>query len=131
MITLVPVGELRHIEGFSQKRVDWLTAKIVAEQVWNKPIVVDSDYLLVMDGQHRMEVARRLGLILVPAMKYRYTEVEIWSLRDNHDVTTEAVIERALSGEIYPYKTVKHAFPQPIPSVSYSLDQLRTDEVVD
>jgi hypothetical protein len=123
-IDLVDVLSLSHIEGFSDKRVKWLTNKIIAEGSWNKPIVVEDEHLLVMDGQHRMEAALRMGLARVPAVRYRYDEVEVWSLRSNHEVTPQLVVARALAGDIYPYKTVKHSFPEPIPACAVPIAQL-------
>lgn len=125
-IRLVAVNTLRHIEGFSQRRVDWLKDKILSEGIWNKPLALCDRHHLVMDGQHRMEVARALQLRRVPAMMYSYADVTVWSLRpDKYTFDWNMVTQRALSGDIYPYKTVKHAFPVPLPSCAFDLDELR------
>ncbi len=124
-IELVPVLKLRHIEGFSERRVEKLKTKIVNEGVWIKPIALDNNENLVLDGQHRMEVARSLGLSVVPAVKYEYAEVEVWSLRPKYSFDWQKVVEKAVAGDIYPYKTVKHRFPTPLPSCEYSLDELK------
>lgn len=122
---MVEVNWLKHIEGFSEKRVQWLKGKIVSEGVWKKPVAVDNNHGLVLDGQHRMEVARGLGLERIPAVKYSYAEVKVWSLRPGkYEFTWETVVKRALQGEIYPYKTVKHQFPHPLPGCSFTLDEL-------
>lgn len=124
-IVLVSVKKLKHIEGFSKTRAAWLRRKILEEGIWNKPVVLDDKHGLVMDGQHRMEAALALGLKKIPAVKYRYSEVEIWSLRPKkYQFDWKQVVARALSGDIYPYKTVKHRFPAPLPECSYSLDEL-------
>lgn len=122
-IQLVEVDSLRHIEDFSQKRVDWLADKIQKEEVWTKPICVSKEGL-VMDGQHRFEVAKKLKIKKIPAVIYDYYEVEVWSLRDNHEVTVDLVIERSLAENIYPYKTVKHKFPKETPSCRFPLKEL-------
>jgi hypothetical protein len=124
-IEMVDVAFLKHIEGFSKKRVQWLKDKIVREGVWNKPVALDVSHGLVLDGQHRMEVAKALGLKRIPAIKYDYSAVKVWSLRPGkHDFTWETVVERALAGDIYPYKTVKHEFPVPLPACHFSIDEL-------
>jgi hypothetical protein len=126
IVQLVTVDDLRHIEGFSQRRVDWLKEKILSEGIWTKPLALCERHALVMDGQHRMEVARALDLRRVPAVRFSYSAVTIWSLRpDKYDFDWKMVTQRALSGDIYPYKTVKHGFPVPIPSCRYTLDELR------
>lgn len=124
-IEMVDVARLRHIEGFSKKRVQWLKDKIVREGVWNKPVALDAEHDLVLDGQHRMEVAKALGLRRIPAIRYDYSAVKVWSLRPGkHDFTWETVVQRALAGDIYPYKTVKHEFPEPLPSCEFCVGDL-------
>lgn len=125
-VEFVPVQRLRHIEGFSQRRVDWLVGKILDEGIWTKPVALDADHDLVLDGQHRMEAARMLGLARVPAVRYRYADLKVWSLRANHSFDWKRVTERALAGQPYPYKTVKHEFPEGgLPACSIGLEALR------
>lgn len=125
-INLIYTTELRHIEGFSKKRVVWLKNKILKEGTWTVPLKVDKYHNLVMDGQHRMEVAKELGLKVVPCLVYDYEEVEVWSLRDNHEVTPQLIIDKSISENIYPYKTAKHAFPDGGDmKCSYLLDDLK------
>ena len=125
VIHRLPVERLKHIEGFSQRRVDWLTRKVLAEGMWTKPVAVDEDHDLVLDGQHRMEVAKRLGLKWVPAIRYVYADVDVWSLRPNHEFDWKLVTERALADQPYPYKTVKHRFPgDGLPQIAIPLAEL-------
>lgn len=125
-IERVDVALLRHIEGFSKKRVAWLVDKIRAEGRWTKPLALDSEHHLVLDGQHRMEAAKQLGLVWVPAVRYVYAEVPVWSLRANHAFDWAKVTERALAGHPYPYKTVKHEFPGGgLPPCDFPLEDLR------
>jgi hypothetical protein len=122
---MVETRLLRHIEGFSPRRVEWLKNKIVRDGIWKKPIALDSDHHLVLDGQHRMEVALVLGLKRIPAVKFDYALVRVWSLRPKYTFDWQHVVERALAGDIYPYKTVKHAFPAAIPTCEFNLNELR------
>lgn len=123
----VRVERLRHIEGFSRKRVDWLVQKILSEGIWTKPVALDEAHDLVLDGQHRMESAKRLGLKWVPAVRYDYASLEVWSLRPTtHQFDWRRVTERALAAQPYPYKTVKHRFPHGgLPDIAIPLDALR------
>lgn len=125
-ITLIEVCKLRHIEDYGRKRVAWLKEKIINENNWTVPLKIETNNYLIMDGQHRMEVAKLLNLKYVPCLLYSYEEVDVWSLRESHVVTAKSVIERALAGNIYPYKTAKHAFPDGSDTgCSYTLDQLQ------
>ncbi len=124
-IKLVETEKLLHVEGFSEKRVLWLRNKIEEDGVWNKPICIDYEFGIVMDGQHRMEVAKAMGLTVIPAIGFTHSEVDFWSLRPkSHEVTLELIMSKSLSGDVYPYKTVKYSFPTEIPECSIDLEEL-------
>jgi hypothetical protein len=72
-----------------------------------------------------MEVALALGLKRVPAVKFRYADIEIWSLRPGISFTWRDVVARALADDIYPYKTVKHRFPDGLPECDFALRELK------
>jgi len=123
-IQLFEVSRLKHIEDYSRDAVASLTEKIRLEGIWNRPICIDPQGL-VMDGQHRMEVAINLGLKKVPAAIFEYKNVPIYSLRENYDFTCKDVIKRSISGNIYPYKTVKHIFDEDSLICNYMLEELK------
>jgi len=123
-IELIDVEFLKHVEGFSDKRVEWLKNKIIDEEIWNRPICIDRTHGIVMDGQHRMEVAKELGMSVIPAICFEHEDVDFWSLRDSHEVNLELVIEKSLSNNQYPYKTVKYGFPIEIPECAINLEDL-------
>ncbi len=115
---------LKHIEKYNKRRVDWLLKKIVSERVWKEPLALDLKYNLVLDGQHRMEVALLLGLKQVPIVRFDYSKVPLRTLRPKYQFDWLIVTEKALKAEIYPYKTVKHDFMEPLPKCNFSLDEL-------
>lgn len=121
---LVDPRSLRHIEDFDRDRVAWLKEKIVNEGIWTVPVCIERTHQLVLDGQHRMEVGLALGLERIPALLFDYDQVEVWSLREDEAVSRSLVIERAISGNIYPYKTAKHRFPGELPQLSVPLTDL-------
>lgn len=124
-IILVPTNSLIHIEGFSKKRVNWLVDKIIKDNHWTNPLAIDSDYHLVLDGQHRMEAAKFLGFKNVPVIKYDYSNVKLWSLRPNYEFDWKEVTRRSLAGMPYPYKTVKHEFDMKLPKCEIPLETLK------
>lgn len=123
-VELVATADLRHIEGFDPERARLLAEKIAAEGVWTAPLVTDRTDLLVMDGQHRMEAARRLGLRRVPAVRLDYESTPVFSLRPECEVSVAEIRRRAASGDIYPYKTAKHVLPSGMPSCRIPLSEL-------
>lgn len=110
-VVLVPVASLSAIEGFGPKRAIWLQNKIVEENIWTVPLKVEKTKHLVMDGHHRFEVAKALGLKHVPAQMFSYDEVEVYSLREKITVTGDIILKNHEEGIIFPYKTAKHNFP--------------------
>ena len=110
-IEFIEVEKLKHIESYDEQKVKELVEKIKQEGVWSVPMAVERNHNLVLDGQHRLEAAKRLGLRQVPIQRFDYEEVKVWTLRKEEKVDIPTVIARANSGDIYPYKTVKHKFP--------------------
>jgi hypothetical protein len=124
-VELISVDKLKPIEGHGKKRLKWLLSKILNENVWLSPLLVEKNHNLVLDGHHRLEVARLLGLKKVPVVLFAYDDVKLWSLRKNHVVNRQIVIEKANKGELFPYKTVKHEFPNYEGECSHSLGSLK------
>ncbi len=125
---LVRVDLLIHIEGFSKTRVANMKQKMLEGGVWRKPICIEQKHLLILDGQHRYEVAVALGLKYVPCEFFDYDDENllVWSLRKECEVSKQLVVKRALSKNIYPYKTAKHKFPQKIEKAMIPLEKLRS-----
>ena len=120
--SFLPITDLSPIEEYDDARVKTLKDKIVSEGKWNVPIIVEKRGL-ILDGQHRFQVAKILGLERIPSIMVSYDEVKVWTLRKEIKITKSNVIKKVKSGQVYPYKTVKHKFDFEIPD---SLDiQLR------
>ena len=119
------VNVLRHIECFDEERAHNLQNKIIQEGVWTRPLIVEKKHNLVLDGQHRLECARAMGLKVVPCLLVNYEDVSVWSLRKEYRVSAKAVIRKVESGEIYPYKTVKHKFNFIVSDLHISLEELK------
>jgi hypothetical protein len=124
---LVNLRLLKHIESFSPKRVANMKRKMLDKGIWEKPICIEQNHLLILDGQHRYEVARELDFRYVPCEFFDYADegLLVWSLREECVVSKPLVIERALQGNIYPYKTAKHKFPRKVEKVMLPLEALR------
>ena len=121
----MPVNVLIHIECFDEDRARTLQKKIMQEGVWTSPLIVEKKHNLVLDGQHRLECAKAMGLTVVPCLLVDYEDVAVWSLRKEYRISPKTVLRRVKNREIYPYKTVKHKFNFPVPEVHISLDELQ------
>jgi len=122
--TLVDVADLNCIEEFDSDRVAWLRKKILSEGVWTEPLKIERKHHLILDGHHRFEVAKLLHLKNVPCEIYDYDDVPTWSLRPEIKISKKEVARKALSGDTYPYKTVKHQFYS-LSKCSIKLDKLK------
>ena len=125
-VELVDVSSLHGIEEHDPARADILQEKILEEGHWTVPVIITSYGHMVLDGQHRLEVANRLRLSRIPAIVVDYNDVDVWSLRKEIPVNQKKVERKVLIEKvIYPYKTVKHKFNFDIPIIDYSLPDLR------
>lgn len=125
-ITMVDVHSLHSIEDHNKERVRELQEKILNEGKWTVPVIVTKGSNLVLDGQHRFEVAKNLNLKNIPAILVDYNDVLVWTLRKEISVSAKKVENMILKKhELYPYKTVKHKFKFIIPSIHYSIDELK------
>ena len=109
-VVLIDISILFDIEEHILERKETLKTKILQEKEWSRPVVVENNNNLILDGHHRVNIAKELGMKRVPAVLVDYDDIKIWSLRKQETVNKNLVIEKALSGNIYPNKTVKHKF---------------------
>lgn len=122
---LVEVNSLRPIEEFIPERIKTLKKEILDLGLWIKPLIVEKDHRLILDGHHRFEVAKLLGLKQVPVVIMDYSKIKIWSLRNEIVLNHDMVRQKALEANIFPNKTVKHDFRFKIPVTNIKLNDLK------
>lgn len=115
-LDLVAVDSIVETEEHIPDRVEWLLDKINREKVWRIPIILERNTLAVMDGHHRLNVAKKMGLSRIPAilMDYYSDNIIVTSWRDDVYIDKEVVIEYISKKKKFPHKTTKHIiYPQP------------------
>ena len=122
---LVRTDKLFPHEEFNIKAARLLMRRMKRDGVWRKPICIERENLVVMDGHHRLAAAKYMKLKYVPCQFYDYDDVELTTRREEYEITPESIIERALSGNLYPYKTTKHTFLGGYPVFKISLEDLK------
>ena len=110
-IELIDPYDIRATEHHMPEKIPALKDKILKEQSWSVPVVVEKYSYILMDGHHRLETAKSLGLKYIPAVLLDYTEVRVESRRPEINITPDDIIRRGLTGDIYPAKTTRHIFP--------------------
>mmetsp|Transcript_31146 Transcript_31146/g.109604 ORF Transcript_31146/g.109604 Transcript_31146/m.109604 type:complete len:374 (+) Transcript_31146:717-1838(+) len=120
-----------HEKVVNQARVDALIDAIARWGAYRKPLLVDRDSGSILDGHHRYFAAQGLGLARVPAALVDYVNdesitVDVWP--GDHGVETISkrdVIAMCLSPDVYPPKTSRHTFREPLDPIFVPLEELR------
>lgn len=88
---------------------------------------MDYKTLVILDGHHRVEALRILGLKRIPALLVDYDSdcVKVTSWRDGVIVTKSMVREYGLKGILMEPKTSRHMVCFEIPEVNIPLEVLR------
>lgn len=125
-IALRPLCEVLQSEQVDPANVQWLRESIIRAGHWLEPIIVERSRGIVMDGNHRLNAALQLGLKRVPCIQLDYADPRV---RVRHWQTGKAFeVERIFTtigrGELFPYKTTRHAFDPALPVVAIPLDCL-------
>ncbi|MFK4259886.1 ParB N-terminal domain-containing protein [Agrobacterium tumefaciens] len=115
---LVPTEEV------DVSRADDLEAKILSDGRWIEPITAHRDAHFVMDGHHRLTVAKRLNLTFLPVVFLGYEQVQVTSWRPGETVTPEEIFAMARSGHLFPFKTTRHVFNPAISACDVPLEHL-------
>jgi len=134
-VTHVDIGWLKpHEKVVNQDRVTALVDAIGRWGAYRKPLLVDRESGSILDGHHRYFAAQKLGLSKVPAALVDYLEddsisVELWP--GDHGVASiskQDVIDMCLSADVFPPKTSRHTFAEPLNPIFVPLEELRDDE---
>jgi ParB-like chromosome segregation protein Spo0J len=124
---LLPLAELLPTEHCNTQRAESLARKILADGAWTVPLLVEATDKIVMDGHHRLEAARELGLSHVPCLLLSYDrqDVSVVTWDGGAPFPPSDIIAAGRSGQLLPYKTTRHTLSRPIPSVTYKLNELQ------
>ena len=110
-IHLAKIDDLYPIEYHDSKRIPAIKKSVIKDGMWIKPIKVEGNSNLVLDGHHSLALAKQMGLIYIPVIYFDYHNIKAWSLREEISIKKDDIIRRAKRKELYPYKTIKHKFP--------------------
>ena len=125
-VVLIPLELLHPHEEVDWNRLRELESEILSDGLIRKPILVESETLVILDGHHRVRVLERLRKRLVPALLISYEDpclrVESW--RDDWVVTKDLVLRAGLTGRLLPHKTSRHVLCIDIPLVDVPLGTL-------
>jgi hypothetical protein len=109
--------------------LDCLTDQIAKDGALFKPIVVDEQTRVILDGHHRFEALKRLGCRRIPAYLVDYMdgaiEVMTWPGAVVNAITKDEIISMGLSDNVYPPKTSRHVIRVHLEDRPVDLAELR------
>jgi hypothetical protein len=113
VIELVENSSIKQHEMIREDHLKELIREIEKDGFINNPIIVDKKTRVILDGHHRFNAIKFLGLALSPVYlcDYKSEDIKIGSWRKGEKVTKEMVIEAGLSGKLLEPKTSKHSIP--------------------
>lgn len=125
-IALRPLCRVLQSEQVDPANVTMLRESIVRAGHWLEPIIVERSRGIVMDGNHRFNAALQLGLKRVPCIQLDYTDPRVcvrhWQTGQAFEVAQ--IFTTIARGELFPYKTTRHAFAPALPRVAIPLERL-------
>ena len=129
-VVIVDVKWLKPHEEIKVKARDKLLDMTKRWGGFTKPVLVDSITGSLLDGHHRLSVAKELGLSKIPAICLDYLSseeiiLELWPNNTYESITKSMVIEMCESNDLFPPKTTKHTTIFDLPPILVSLDELR------
>lgn len=78
-VYLVNIKNLRVHEEYIREHLNELKREILNDGILKKPIIVEKNTLIILDGTHRVTLAKELGFKWIPAVLIDYSEAEIRS----------------------------------------------------
>ncbi|MDR7010036.1 ParB N-terminal domain-containing protein [Paraburkholderia strydomiana] len=126
-VAVKPVSLLIQSEMVSEEDVRLLAAAIRAAGKWTKPIPIDRQTGIVMDGNHRLKVAGLLGLNFLPCVPLDYQDPRVFvsHWRSGSPFSLESIGRRILQERVlFPYKTTRHSFAPALPRTEIPLTLL-------
>lgn len=109
---LLPVKKLKPHERIRRERVEELMRKIREKKAFTKPIIVEENHFVILDGHHRFAALKKMGAKLIPAylLNYNSKEVRVFLRRKEmrEKLIKDCILRTALSGKVFPHKTTRH-----------------------
>jgi len=123
---LLPLERLRGHEEHDPEKVDELVDELRRTGLFVDPIWVAKDSWVILNGHHRVEALRRLGLKRIPASVFDYhgehVDLDRWS--PGPPIEKAEVVHRAHHGRPFPPKTTRHRLRVELPPRAVPLSEL-------
>ncbi|AEB28561.1 ParB N-terminal domain-containing protein [Francisella hispaniensis] len=108
--SLKKLSELIPSEKISEESANSLYEEIFKSKVWKHPVLVDLNTNIILDGHHRFSVAKKLQLKYIPCILVDFNSsiVSVTSWRTREKLCKKMILDKALTGDLFDYKTTKN-----------------------
>ncbi|ASG68241.1 hypothetical protein fh0823_11950 [Francisella halioticida] len=108
--SLIKISELIPSEQISEEYADNLCEEISKSKVWKFPILIDINTNIILDGHHRFAVAKKLRFKYIPCILVEFNSsiISVTSWRTGKEFCKNKILNNALSGNLFEYKTTKN-----------------------
>jgi len=126
MTTLINIKKLKAHEKTDKRNLTRVKNILYQAKYFTQPIIVEYKNFVILDGHHRAKALKNMGYGKIPAylVDYQNKNIKVISRRPNIMLSKENIIQRALSGKPYPYKTSKHLIPHRPKNLKIKLEKL-------
>jgi hypothetical protein len=111
-IALLEIQDLKTHEKISARRVREVVELIKKKGEFIKPIIVEKNTHVILDGHHRVEALKKLGYTKVPCLlvDYMSDEVKVYLRRKDlpMNLIKQFILNTALEGNSFERKTTRH-----------------------
>lgn len=110
VVHILPIEELKPHEKYCPNNFQYWLEHITNEQYWTRPLLVHKDTKIIMDGHHRYQIAKNLGLKHIPCILTSYNNpyLKVYSYKDNSVIDNQLIIEAGQSGNLFDKKSTRH-----------------------
>ena len=127
VIHLLPLAELKPHEKCCPTNFEYWLKQIAHEQYWTHPLLVHKDTKIIMDGHHRHQIAKSLGLKYIPCVLTNYANryLKVYSYKDSSVMDNQRIIDAGESGKLFDKKSTRHQLEIPcMPQIKIPLSLL-------
>jgi len=131
-ILLAEAAALRPTEAVFEDKLSSFESELRLLGFWSRPLVVEARSQLVLDGNHRLAAARRLGLRAVPVVKVDFADpgVTLSAWRPAEQFTGDDLGAAAAQGQLLPPHSLRLRLDRVLPHCRVALSTLATHAAV-
>jgi len=140
-MNIVSIDKLKPLELVFPYHLKNLNKMIIKSGIIKTPIIADKKTGVVLDGSHRYVLLLKSGYLMVPVKFVDYDDENIrvgsrlihrYLVDGPINISKAEVIERGMSGNLFPPRTTRHFFPfRKNEFINLELDVLKKGDPVD